>query len=181
MINFCDVAAEAKGEINPSKFFRKSLDLYANIRPARTYPGVKTITPPFDLVVVRENTEGFYADRNVESGNSEILVTPDVAISLRRITRECCERIALSAFELAMQRGRHLTLVHKANVLKVTDGIFLDACARVGQAFPRRGRQPAHHVRLYRHGLRLRRRWPLPHTPRRLRRARRARQFRPAH
>ena len=131
-----DFKDESKGEINPSKFFRKSLDLYANIRPARTYPGVKTITPPIDLVVVRENTEGFYADRNVESGNSEILVTPDVAISLRRITRECCERIALSAFELAMQRGRHLTLVHKANVLKVTDGIFLDACARVGQAFP---------------------------------------------
>lgn len=131
-----DFKDEAKGEINPSKFFRKSLDLFANIRPARTYPGVKTITSAFDLVVVRENTEGFYADRNVESGNSEILVTPDVAISLRRITRECCERIARSAFELAMQRKRHLTLVHKHNVLKVTDGMFLDACHRVAQDFP---------------------------------------------
>ena len=106
-----DFKDEAKGEINPSKFFRKSLDLFANIRPSRTYPGVKTITSPFDLVVVRENTEGFYADRNVESGNSEILVTPDVAISLRRITRECCERIARSAFQLAMQRRKQLTLV----------------------------------------------------------------------
>ena len=131
-----DFKDEAKGEINPSKFFRKSLDLFANIRPARTYPGVKTITSAFDLVVVRENTEGFYADRNVESGNSEILVTPDVAISLRRITRECCERIARSAFELAMQRKRHLTLVHKHNVLKVTDGMFLDACHRVAKDFP---------------------------------------------
>ena len=131
-----DFKDEAKGEINPSKFFRKSLDLFANIRPARTYPGVKTITSAFDLVVVRENTEGFYADRNVESGNSEILVTPDVAISLRRITRECCERIARSAFELAMQRRRHLTLVHKHNVLKITDGIFLDACHRVAAEFP---------------------------------------------
>ena len=131
-----DFKDEAKGEINPSKFFRKSLDLFANIRPSRTYPGVKTITSPFDLVVVRENTEGFYADRNVESGNSEILVTPDVAISLRRITRDCCERIARSAFQLAMQRRRHLTLVHKHNVLKVTDGMFLDACHRVAAEFP---------------------------------------------
>jgi 3-isopropylmalate dehydrogenase len=131
-----DFKDEAKGEINPSKFFRKSLDLFANIRPSRTYEGVKTITSPFDLVVVRENTEGFYADRNVESGNSEILVTPDVAISLRRITRACCERIARSAFQLARQRRQHLTLVHKHNVLKVTDGIFLDACHQVATEFP---------------------------------------------
>jgi len=99
-----DFKDEAKGEINPSKFFRKSLDLFANIRPARTYAGIATLTGAFDLVVVRENTEGFYADRNVESGNSEILVTPEVSISLRRITRLCCERIARSAFELASQR-----------------------------------------------------------------------------
>lgn len=130
-----DFKDEAKGEVNPSKFFRKSLDLFANIRPARTYPGVKTLTGPFDLVVVRENTEGFYADRNVESGNSEILVTPDVAISLRRITRMCCERIARSAFQLAMQRRKHVTLVHKANVLKVTDGMFLDECRKVAKEF----------------------------------------------
>lgn len=131
-----DFKDESKGEINPSKYFRKSLDLFANIRPARTYEGIPTITRPFDLVVVRENTEGFYADRNVESGNSEILVTPDVAISLRRITRICCERVARSAFELAMQRRRRLTLVHKHNVLKITDGMFLDACRRVGAEYP---------------------------------------------
>ena len=131
-----DFKDESKGEINPSKFFRKRLDLFANIRPARTFPGIPTISRPFDLVVVRENTEGFYADRNVESGNSEILVTPDVAISLRRITRACCERVARSAFEIAMQRRRRLTLVHKHNVLKITDGIFLDACHRVGKDFP---------------------------------------------
>ena len=131
-----DFKDEAKGEVNPSKYFRKSLDLFANIRPARTYPGVKTLTGPFDLVVVRENTEGFYADRNVESGNSEILVTPDVSISLRRITRVCCERIARSAFQLAMQRRKHVTLVHKANVLKVTDGMFLNECHKVAKEFP---------------------------------------------
>jgi len=131
-----DFKDEAKGEINPSMFFRKHLDLFANIRPARTYVGVKTITSNFDLIVVRENTEGFYADRNMAAGNGEVLVTPDVGIALRRITRECCERIARSAFELAMQRHKHVTLVHKHNVLKITDGIFLDACHRVAKDFP---------------------------------------------
>ena len=63
-----DFKDESKGEINPSKFFRKKLDLYANIRPARTYPGLPNKVGSFDLIVVRENTEGFYADRNVESG-----------------------------------------------------------------------------------------------------------------
>lgn len=127
---------ESKGEINPSKFFRKSLDLYANIRPARTYPGMLARLGEFDLVVVRENTEGFYSDRNIESGSSELLITPDVVISLRRITRMCCERIARSAFELAMTRNKHVTIVHKANVLKIADGMFIDICQQVGKEFP---------------------------------------------
>jgi 3-isopropylmalate dehydrogenase len=127
---------EAKGEINPSMFFRKQLDLYANIRPSRTYPGIRQPLGEFDLVVVRENTEGFYADRNVESGGSEMLITKDVVVSLRRITRHCCERIARSAFELAMTRKRHVTLVHKANVLKIGDGMFLDVARQVGREFP---------------------------------------------
>jgi 3-isopropylmalate dehydrogenase len=131
-----DFKDEHKGEINPSKFFRKELDLFANIRPARTYNKVPTCVKPFDLAVVRENTEGFYADRNIESGSSEMLITPDVAISLRRITRECCERIARSAFELAMTRKKHVTIVHKANVLKIGDGIFIDVCRQVGQNYP---------------------------------------------
>lgn len=131
-----DFKDEAKGEINPSKFFRKSLDLFANIRPSRTYPGMPARLGEFDLIVVRENTEGFYADRNIESGGSEMLITPDVAVSLRRITRQCCERIARSAFELAMTRRKHVTLVHKANVLKIGDGMFLEECRKVAQEFP---------------------------------------------
>jgi len=127
---------ESKGEINPSKFFRKQLDLFANIRPARTYPGAPARVGAFDLVVVRENTEGFYADRNVESGGSEMLITPDVVVSLRRITRHCCERIARAAFELAVTRRNRLTLVHKANVLKLGDGMFLDACRAAARAYP---------------------------------------------
>ena len=129
-------AFEYKGEINPSMFFRKNLDLFANIRPARTYPGVKLRAGEFDLVVVRENTEGFYADRNMESGGSEMLVTRDMVISLRRITRACCERIARAAFELATRRRNHVTAVHKANVLKMGDGLFLDECRKVAKDFP---------------------------------------------
>lgn len=118
----------ARGEINPSMYFRKNLDLFANIRPSRTYAGVPNKVGDFDLVVVRENTEGFYTDRNMEQGNGEILVTADVSIALRRITRLCCERIARSAFELARTRRKRLTFAHKANVLKITDGMFLDVC-----------------------------------------------------
>ncbi len=131
-----DFKDEAKGEINPSKFFRKELDLYANIRPSRTYPGMPNKVGDFDLVVVRENTEGFYADRNIASGGSEMLITSDVVVSLRRITRECCERIARTAFELAMGRRRHVTIVHKANVLKLGDGMFIDMCHAVAREFP---------------------------------------------
>ena len=132
-----DYTDESKGGINPSMFFRKNLDLFANVRPARTYPGVTHHSvSEFDLVVVRENTEGFYADRNMESGGSEILVTPDVCISLRRITRVCCERIARAAFRLAMTRRKHVSAVHKANVLKIGDGMFLEECREVAAEFP---------------------------------------------
>jgi len=129
-------AFEYRDQINPSMYFRKNLDLFANIRPARTYPGVKLRAGEFDLVVVRENTEGFYADRNMESGGSEMLVTRDMVISLRRITRFCCERIARSAFELARRRRGHVTAVHKANVLKMGDGLFLEECRNVAKQFP---------------------------------------------
>ena len=131
-----DFKDEAQGQINPSKFFRKTLDLYANIRPSRTYPGMKAPVGDFDLVVVRENTEGFYADRNMEQGNGEILVTPDVVISLRRITRLCCERIADAACRLAVRRRKRLTVVHKANVLKLGDGLFLDICRDTVARYP---------------------------------------------
>lgn len=130
-----DFKDEARGEINPSRYFRKNLDLFANIRPARTYPGRVNRFGDFDLVVVRENTEGFYADRNMEEGNAELRVTPDVVISLRRITRDCCERIAVAACELAMTRRRHLTIVHKANVLRMGDGLFLDICRDVARRY----------------------------------------------
>lgn len=125
------------GAVNPSGHFRRTLDLYGNIRPARTYPGLRSPTgAEFDLVIVRENTEGFYADRNMEEGNAEIRVTPDVVVSMRRITRHCCERIAASAFKLAARRRRHVTAVHKANVLTKGDGMFLAACRAEAEKHP---------------------------------------------
>jgi 3-isopropylmalate dehydrogenase len=131
-----DFKDEARGEINPSMFFRKQLDLFANIRPARTYPGVPDRVGSFDLIVVRENTEGFYADRNMQAGSGEILVTPDVVISLRRITRPACSRIARVAFELAERRRKKVTIVHKANVLKIGDGMFIQECRNVAKDYP---------------------------------------------
>ena len=121
------------GGINVSAYLRTRLDLYANIRPARTPPGA---AHPFDLVIVRELTEGFYADRNMAEGNADLLATPDVAISLRKVTRHACERIARRAFELAMTRDRRVTAVHKANVMKRSDGLFLDAVRTVAEDFP---------------------------------------------
>src|SRR5258706_6604651 len=125
-----------KGEINPSMYFRKNLDLFANIRPSRTYPGLPAKLGQFDLVIARENTEGFYADRNMALGNAEMLVTEDVAISLRRITRNASARIARVAFELAATRKKHVTIVHKANVLKLGDGMFIEECRKAARDFP---------------------------------------------
>jgi 3-isopropylmalate dehydrogenase len=131
-----DFKDSEKGEINPSMYFRKNLDLFANIRPSRTYPGLPAKLGQFDLVIARENTEGFYADRNMAQGNAEMLVTEDVAISLRRITRNASARIARAAFELAAQRKKHVTVVHKANVLKLGDGMFIEECRKAARDFP---------------------------------------------
>jgi 3-isopropylmalate dehydrogenase len=117
---------------------RKRLDLYANIRPARTRPGLPPrCGKPVDLVVVRENTEGFYADRNMFAGNGEFMPTPDVALAVRKITRPGSMRIAETAFRLAMTRPRRkVTVVHKANVLRMSDGLFLECTRSVALQYP---------------------------------------------
>jgi len=115
--------AREKGGINVSAVFRVKLDLYANIRPARSRPGLGD-GKPMDLVIVRECTEGFYADRNMHQGSGEFMPTPDVAMSMRKITAHACERIARRAFELSLRRKKMVTAVHKANVFRVTDGLF---------------------------------------------------------
>jgi 3-isopropylmalate dehydrogenase len=125
-----DYPPAAQGGINPSGELRKRLDLFANIRPARRRGNIASpIASSFDLVIVRENTEGFYADRSMHEGMGEFMPTPDLAIALRKISAHGSRRIARQAFELARQRRRKVTTVHKANVLRVSDGLFL-RCVR---------------------------------------------------
>ncbi len=110
---------------------RKALGLYANVRPARTLPGIPNARPDVDLVVVRENTEGLYA-------GIEHDVIPDVAAeSIRVITRAASERVVRFAFAHAQANGRHnVTAVHKANILKRTDGLFLRVAREVAADYP---------------------------------------------
>ena len=123
------------GGINPSAVLRIALDLYANIRPSEIRQGVNSVARELDLVVVRENTEGFYADRNMAVGSGEFQPSDDMALAVRKITRQACRRIAMTAFELARQRRRQVTMVHKANVLKLTDGLFVNEVREVSQAY----------------------------------------------
>ena len=126
-----------KGGLNPSGQLRRRLDLYANIRPAKVRPGfAPRCGTPFDLVVVRENTEGFYADRTMFVGTGEVMPTPDLAMAFRKVTRAGSIRIAEAAFKLAMQRRKKITAVHKANVLRVSDGLFLDCVRGVASQYP---------------------------------------------
>ena len=122
-----------KGGVNVSAAFRVKLDLYANVRPARSRAGLGR---PMDLVIMRECTEGFYPDRNMHHGSGEFMPVPGVALSLRKITARACERIARRAFELSRKRRRLVTAVHKANVFRVTDGLYLDTVRDVAHDFP---------------------------------------------
>ena len=121
---------------NPSGELRHHFDLFANIRPARTYPGLPSVAREADLVVVRENTEGFYPDRNMYAGAGEFMPTPDVALAVGVFTRRAAERIAHVACRLAMRRRRRLSIVHKANVLQLSTGLFRDTCRAVAAAYP---------------------------------------------
>jgi isocitrate dehydrogenase (NAD+) len=108
---------------------RQALDLYANVRPARSMAGVETRYEGVDLIIVRENTEDLYA-------GIEHRVGPDAAESIKIITRAASQRIARYAFEYAVKNGRHkVTAVHKANILKLSDGLFLESCAQVAEEY----------------------------------------------
>ncbi len=108
---------------------RQALGLYANLRPVRSIPGLKTRYDAVDLVIVRENTEDLYA-------GIEHKVGPDAAESIKIITRGASERIARFAFEYAVANGRRkVTAVHKANIMKLSDGLFLEACRTVAAGY----------------------------------------------
>ena len=122
--------------LNPSGIIRKHFDLFANLRPAHGLEGSPGIAVDADLIIVRENTEGFYTDRNTFAGTGEFMPSPDVAIALGIFTRGAIARIAHVACELAMKRRQHLTIVHKANVLRLTTGMFRDVCREVASGYP---------------------------------------------
>ncbi len=109
---------------------RKMLDLYANIRPAKSYPNMPALRDDIDLVIVRENTEDLYTGQEFSVGDS--------AVALRIISVKASKRIAKYAFETAMQRDsmRKVTCVHKSNVMRITDGLFVKACSDVAQEYP---------------------------------------------
>jgi isocitrate dehydrogenase (NAD+) len=109
---------------------RKRLGLYANVRPARNLPGVKTPFKNVDIVVVRENSEDLYS-------GLELMIVPGVVQALKIITEGACLRIARYAFEYAVNHNRKkITAVHKANIMKMSDGLFLECCKRIAREYP---------------------------------------------
>ena len=108
---------------------RRKLDLYANIRPAKSYPNTPALREDIDLVIVRENTEDLYT--------GEEFIVDDSAVALRIITEKASKRIARHAFNTAIQRNKkkHVTCVHKSNVMKITDGLFAKSCESVAKEF----------------------------------------------
>lgn len=119
-----------KGSVSANVTLRKKLDLYACVRPVKALPGVKTPFADLDLVIFRENTEDLYAQ-------IEYFATEDVALGLKIISRKGCERIARFAFDYARKNGRKkVTAVHKANIMKICDGLFLQVCREVAKEYP---------------------------------------------
>jgi len=110
-------------------YLRRMLDLYANIRPAKSYPNMPSLRDDVDLVIVRENTEDLYTGEEFEIG--------DIAVAMRIISEKASKRIANHAFTIANQRKmKKVTCVHKSNVMKKTDGLFSRTCSKVANDFP---------------------------------------------
>ena len=101
-----DYPSVSEGGRNVSGGFRVGLDLYANVRPAKSRPSIQNKATGMDLVIYRENTEGFYPDRNMYQGVGEMMPDPDMALSVRKITRRCCMRICRQAFSAAASRRK---------------------------------------------------------------------------
>jgi 3-isopropylmalate dehydrogenase len=122
--------------INPHPILRKQFNLFANVRPTRSYPDIGCLHDGVDLVIVRENNEGFQPDRNMVAGSGEFRPTDDVTLSVRVITRAGSRRVARAAFELARHRGKHLTYVHKDTVFKLSCGMFVEECQKLAAEYP---------------------------------------------
>jgi isocitrate dehydrogenase (NAD+) len=120
-----------KGFRSVNVTLRQSLDLYANVRPIRSLPGVEPRFEGTDIVIVRENTEDLYA-------GLELMIMPGIAQSIKLITEKGCTRICEYAFAYAARMGRkRVTAVHKANIMKLSDGLMLESFRKVAQRYPR--------------------------------------------
>ncbi len=120
----------AKGFSSANVGLRKALDLYANLRPVHSIDGIKSRYDNVDLIIVRENTEDLYA-------GLEHVITPGVSQSIKVITQHASARIGRFAFEFARKHGRkRVTAVHKANIMKLSDGMFLESIGEVAKEFP---------------------------------------------
>jgi isocitrate dehydrogenase (NAD+) len=120
-----------KGFRSVNVTLRQALDLYANVRPVRSMPGVEPRFEGTDMVIVRENTEDLYA-------GLELMLMPGIAQSIKLITEKGCTRICEYAFEYAMRMGRkRVTVVHKANIMKLSDGMFLEVFRKMSVRYPR--------------------------------------------
>jgi 3-isopropylmalate dehydrogenase len=122
--------------INPHPILRKQFNLFANVRPSRSYPDIGCLHDGVDLIIVRENNEGFQPDRNMVAGSGEFRPNDEVTLSVRVITRTGSRRVARAAFELARQRRKHLTYVHKDTVFKLGCGMFVEECQKLAAEYP---------------------------------------------
>ena len=122
--------------INPHPVLRKQFNLFANVRPTRSYPDIGCLHDDIDLVIVRENNEGFQPDRNMLMGSGEFRPNDEVTLSVRVITRTGSRRVARAAFELARQRRKHLTYIHKDTVFKLSCGMFVEECQKLALEYP---------------------------------------------
>lgn len=124
------------GAFNPHPVIRKHFEMFANLRPALSHGNVPALHDGVDVMLVRDNHEGLQPDRSMYKGWGEMMPSPDMAISVRLITRANTERLARVACGLAMERRRHLTAVHKDTVSPMTCGLFAEACRDVAAEYP---------------------------------------------
>lgn len=124
--------------INPHPIIRRHFAMHANIRPVRSYDTVDSLHKNVDVVTIRENNQGFQPDRNVYRGSGEFMPDPDMAISVRIISRENSTFVAKAAFDLARRRDnmKKVTAVHKNTVFKLGCGLFAECCRDVAKQYP---------------------------------------------
>ncbi len=123
---------------HPNGFIRRHFKLFANVRPVQAWPQLEPLVPDLSITILRENTEGFYPDRNLAWGYGEFKPREDVALSLRVITGEACERFAHYAFQYAIATGeKRIAVVHKRTALPQTDGLFVGTFDKLRGRYPR--------------------------------------------